>query len=101
MKDKIIQQREQLQEDLRCILDGVDDSFLDNVCQVVVDRMNILVAEVDAKADFTAEEQTVVLELARLALADAETYDDVANKLDLSDEFLKPLQEKMTVATNE
>lgn len=37
-------QCEQIQEDLMCILDGLDDEMLDNVCQVIVDRFNILKA---------------------------------------------------------
>lgn len=41
-KQDIAEQREQAQEDIRCILDGLDDDIVDNVCQVIVDRMNIL-----------------------------------------------------------
>ena len=36
-----------------------------------------------------------VLELARVALADAETYDHMVEKLDISDEYVKELQEKL------
>jgi len=43
----------------------------------------------------TNEERVIVLELARIALSDAETYDLVADELDLSDETLKGLQEKI------
>jgi len=35
-------QKELLQNDLQCILDGVDIDIMDNVCQAVVDRMNLL-----------------------------------------------------------
>ncbi len=39
---QIEEQREQAQEDIRCILDGLDDDVITNACQVIVDRMNIL-----------------------------------------------------------
>ncbi len=39
----IIEQREQIQEDLLCILEGIDEDILENVCQVIVDRLNILI----------------------------------------------------------
>lgn len=42
------EQRERIQNDLICILDGLDQQFIDNVCQVVVDRMNILIAKGDS-----------------------------------------------------
>jgi hypothetical protein len=35
-------QREQAQEDIRYILDGLDEDVIDRVCQVIVDRFNIL-----------------------------------------------------------
>jgi len=38
----IAQQREQIQDDLLCILDGIDQQILDDVCEVIVDRLNIL-----------------------------------------------------------
>ena len=51
-KKDIVEQREQAQEDIRCILDGTDritDGTTDNICQVVVDKMNILIAKLEAK----------------------------------------------------
>lgn len=43
---QIEEQREQAQEDIRTILDScsiaIDDEQVDKVCQVIVDRMNIL-----------------------------------------------------------
>jgi len=41
---------------------------------------------------FTEEQQSTILELARIALADADTYDRVADEMDLSDCYLKGLQ---------
>jgi len=41
---------------------------------------------------FTNEQQSTILELARVALADADIYDKVAEELDLSDCYLKGLQ---------
>lgn len=49
-KDEIIKaiefQREQIQEDISSILDGLDNEQIDLVCQVVVDRMNDLIVTV-------------------------------------------------------
>ena len=42
-KQDLLNQREQIQEDLRCIFDGADEEMLDNACQVVVDRFQILI----------------------------------------------------------
>ena len=44
---------------------------------------------------FTLEEEGIVLELARTSLADGEVYDYIAEELDLADETLKELQEKI------
>ncbi len=33
---------EHVQNDLLCILDGLDEDVLDNVCEVIVDRTKIL-----------------------------------------------------------
>lgn len=45
-KEKFLQairdQKELMQDDLLCILDGAEQELLDNVCQVIVDRMKIL-----------------------------------------------------------
>ena len=44
---------------------------------------------------FTVEEEGIVLELARTSLADGEVYDYIAEELDIADETLKELQEKI------
>lgn len=44
---------------------------------------------------FNETEQSEILEIARVALADADTFEDLAFDLDLSDEYLKALQEKI------
>ena len=49
---------------------------------------------------FTDEEKTIVLELARLSLSDGEVYDRVADKLDLSDEYLGKLQTRIEEVTD-
>lgn len=41
-KQDLDEQREQIQEDLACVLDGIDDEFMTRVCQVIVDRFKIL-----------------------------------------------------------
>lgn len=38
----LLEQREQIQKDLICILDGLDDKVVENACQVIVDRFHIL-----------------------------------------------------------
>jgi len=45
----IIQQREQIQQDILCILDGLDDSILDSVCEVVSERMGILMTKYEER----------------------------------------------------
>ena len=49
---------------------------------------------------FSKEEELIILELARTALADAEVYDTLAYNIDLSDKVLKKLQEKIEAVTN-
>lgn len=39
----LIEQREQIQQDIICILDGLEKSYIDNVCQIVVERFQILI----------------------------------------------------------
>lgn len=40
----LVEQREQIQEDLLCILDGYDDNeMMSNVCDVIADRFEILI----------------------------------------------------------
>lgn len=41
-REDIVLQREQCQEDVLCVLDGLEDDVLDRVCQVIVDRFNVL-----------------------------------------------------------
>ena len=43
----IEEQRERIQDDLICLLDGLDQEIVDNVCQVVVDRLNDLKAKIE------------------------------------------------------
>jgi len=49
--------------------------------------------------NFTKEEQVIILELARMTLAD--NYEAVAEALDLSDEVLKDLQDKIVEHTGD
>jgi hypothetical protein len=41
-KQDLMDQREQIQNDLQCVLDGLDESTVDAACQVVVDRFIVL-----------------------------------------------------------
>lgn len=43
----------------------------------------------------TQEEQLIIMEAARIGLADAETFDWIADELDLDDNFLVKLREKL------
>ena len=50
---------------------------------------------------FDETEQSTVLELARVALGDAKTFDNFADELDVSDDVLKGLQKKLEDKTNQ
>lgn len=50
---------------------------------------------------FDSEEVSIILELARRCLADAELFDDMADKLDLSDDVLKKLEVKIEGVTDD
>jgi hypothetical protein len=45
-KADLEEQREKIQEDIICAMDGLDQTTIDNVCQIVVDRINILIRKV-------------------------------------------------------
>lgn len=55
----------------------------------------------EVKDNFSEEELLVFLEFARIAMADGEVYDKIAEKMDLSDDYLKPLIEKMQTVLEE
>lgn len=42
-------QMELTQDDLMCILDGIEDEIVSHACQVVVERMNILLDKLNNK----------------------------------------------------
>jgi hypothetical protein len=50
-KQDLLNQREQIQEDLMSILDGIEDEdrIVNNACQMVVLRMNILISKLESK----------------------------------------------------
>ena len=47
------------------------------------------------------EFQTIVLEIARVALADADLFDQMAEELDLSDEVMLSVRDKVHLLTSE
>lgn len=51
-KQDLENQREQIQNDLQCVLDGIDDEdrIVTNACQVIVDRFAILIAQLESNA---------------------------------------------------
>ena len=48
-KQDLLDQQEQMQEDLMCVLDGLEERVITNACQVVVDRVNILIEKFEEK----------------------------------------------------
>lgn len=46
-KQDLLDQRERIQEDLCCILDGLDNEIIDGVCETVVERFEILLLKFD------------------------------------------------------
>lgn len=66
---------------------ALEDNTLSDLCRVQEDP-------------FDDEEEGIILELARMSLADAEVYDEFAERLDLSDKELKRLQKKIEKITN-
>lgn len=46
--------------------------------------------------DFTTEEQLIILEAARIALSDADIFDSLADQMDVADDVLKEIQEKLS-----
>ena len=49
--------------------------------------------------EFNKEEESIILGIARTALADAEIFDSIAEEFDITDTELKQLQEKIEVVT--
>ena len=47
LKGELANQCQSIQDDLDCVLDGIDQDFMDRSCQVVVDRFKILKELVD------------------------------------------------------
>jgi len=46
-KKDLIEQREAIQDDLISALDGLDQEFIDRVCNIIVDRFNILINKLE------------------------------------------------------
>jgi hypothetical protein len=46
-KQDLLDQRESIQNDLICLLDGQADVIVDRACQIIVDRMNILIQKLE------------------------------------------------------
>ncbi len=55
-RQDLLNQRELMQDDLLCLLDGLDDSILTHVCNIVVDRFAILLNKFDYPGDETEPE---------------------------------------------
>lgn len=49
---------------------------------------------------FNDEDKTIIMELARLALADAGTFDRFAESMDLSEDYLLELRDRVEASTN-
>lgn len=48
-KQDLLDQRELIQNDLSCVLDGIDDEIMNRVCDVIVQRFAILLDRYDAR----------------------------------------------------
>ena len=48
-KQDLLDQRELIQNDLQCVLDGLDEDIIDNACQVIVDRVQILLDKLETE----------------------------------------------------
>jgi hypothetical protein len=46
----LIDQREQIQEDLSCVLDDVDEEYLNKCCDVIVNRFKVLIVLLQEKS---------------------------------------------------
>ena len=57
-KKDLEEQREQIQEDLHCVLDGAPEELMTDVCQVIVDRMNVLIAKLDKENTWNIKKYT-------------------------------------------
>lgn len=44
-ESKLVEEREQIQHDIDCLLDGMDEELRDKVCQVIVDHFEVLILE--------------------------------------------------------
>jgi len=70
---------------------------IDNLPEALVHKAHSL-SELIVKEEvnpFNAEEQLMIHELARRALVDADNFDEMAYDMDVSDDVLKSLQEKL------
>lgn len=73
---------------------GIQDTS--DIALVLLDGTGFRVQE----NPFDYDDEGTILELARVAITDSEVYDYMAGQLDLSDEYLKKLQEKIEAVTN-
>jgi hypothetical protein len=42
-KQELERLREQLQQDILCILDGIDNDILDDICDCIIERIDVLI----------------------------------------------------------
>ena len=48
-KQDLLNQSQLMQDDLSCILDGIENEILDNACEMIVERINILINKLEEK----------------------------------------------------
>jgi hypothetical protein len=46
-KNDLENQREAIQDDLICVLDGLDQEFIDRTCDMIVQRFDILISKLE------------------------------------------------------
>jgi len=68
--------------------------------EMIEDKINSSVIQPNSILDLDQGDLVTILELARVALSDADIYDRMVDKLDLSDEYAKELQETLNILTD-
>jgi len=48
LKQDLLEVREQIQEDLRCLLDSWGEQTISDSCQIIVDRFSLLLAKMES-----------------------------------------------------
>lgn len=83
-------------EDIDKAMEKMDDLLMDE--EGMQDATDLFNAQENPLSD---EEETVLLEVARIALADGEIFDKIVEQLDMTDSEMKKLQDKIQDLTSD